>query len=69
MQVTSRHDEPFEELLARFKRGVARSGVLKDLKKSRFFVSPGEQRRLKAQEAVRKLKRRQRKTAARRIRG
>ena len=67
MQVTSRDNESFEELLSRFKRGVAKSGVLRDLKKRRFFVSPGEQKRLKAQEAARKIKRRQRKIAARRL--
>lgn len=69
MQVTARDGESFEELMARFKRGVVRSGILKDLKKHRFFVSPGEERRLRAQEAVRKIKRRQRKAASRQQRG
>lgn len=65
MQVNARDNETFEDLLARFKRGVMRSGVLRDLKRRRFFVSPGEERRMKAQEAVRKLRRRQRKAADR----
>ncbi len=65
MHVVARDGESVEELLARFKRGMVRSGILKDLKKHRFFVGPGEQRRLKAKEAARKLKRRQRKLADR----
>jgi ribosomal protein S21 len=44
---------------------MVRSGILKDLKKHRFFVGPGEQKRMKEKEAVRKLKRRARKLADR----
>ncbi len=69
MQVIARDGEPIEELLSRFKRGMVRSGILRDLKKHRFFVGPGEQRRLKAKEAARKMKRRQQKAADRRKRG
>ncbi len=66
MQVIARDGETIEELLARFKRGMARSGILRDLKKRRFFVGPGEQRRMKEKEAARKLKRRKQKAADRR---
>jgi small subunit ribosomal protein S21 len=65
MHVIARDGESVEELLSRFKRGMVRSGILKDLKKHRFFVGPGEQKRMKAKEAARKLKRRQRKFADR----
>ncbi len=65
MQIVARDGESIEELLSRFKRGMVRSGILKDLKKHRFFVGPGEQKRMKEKEAVRKLKRRQRKLADR----
>ncbi|MHB0870363.1 MAG: 30S ribosomal protein S21 [Chloroflexota bacterium] len=68
MQVVARDNEPIEDLLARFKRGMVRSGILKDLKKHRFFVGPGEQRRLKAKAAERKRKRRQWKAANWRLR-
>lgn len=68
MQVTARDNEPVEELLARFKRGMVRSGILKDLKKHRFFVGPGEQRRMKAKAAERKRKQRQRKADSWRLR-
>jgi len=69
MQVIAREGESVEELLSRFKRGMVRSGILRDLKKHRFFVGPGEQRRMKAKEAERKLKRRKQKAADRRRRG
>ncbi len=69
MQVIAREGETIEELLSRFKRGMARSGILKDLKKRRFFVGPGEERRMKAKEAARKLKRRKQKAEDRRKRG
>jgi small subunit ribosomal protein S21 len=62
MHVVARDGEPVEELLARFKRGMVRSGILKDLKKRRYFVGPGEERRMKAKAAERKRKQRQRKT-------
>ncbi len=65
MHVVAQDGEGVEQLLARFKRGMVRSGILKDLKKHRFFVGPGEQKRMKAKEAARKLKRRQRKFADR----
>lgn len=68
MHVVARDGEPIEELLARFKRGMARSGILKDLKKRRFFVGPGEERRMKVKEAIRKMKRRKAKAADRRRR-
>jgi len=69
MQVIARDGEPIEELLSRFKRGMVRSGILRDLKKHRYFVGPGEQRRMKAKEAERKLKRRRQKAASRRRQG
>jgi small subunit ribosomal protein S21 len=68
MHVVARDGEPVEELLARFKRGMVRSGILKDLKKHRFFVGPGEQRRMKEKAAERKRKQRQRKTESWRLR-
>ena len=65
MHVYARDGESIEELLSRFKRGMVRSGILKDLKKHRFFVGPGEVKRMKEKEAARKLKRRKQKAADR----
>lgn len=40
-----------------FRRKVERSGVLKDLKRKRYYVKPSTQRRLKAQAAERRRRR------------
>ncbi len=69
MQVVARDGESIEELLSRFKRGMVRSGIMRELKKHRFYVGPSEQRRMKEKEAARKLKRRRQKAAERRHRG
>jgi small subunit ribosomal protein S21 len=58
MQVTRREGETFEQLLRRFKQGVERSGLLRDMKRKRYHVSPGQARRLKAQAAQRRQRRR-----------
>ena len=42
MEVARRDGESFEELFARYKRGMNRSGILKDVKRHRFYMSPGE---------------------------
>lgn len=68
MHVVAREGESAEELLGRFKRGMVRSGILKDLKKRRYFVGPGEERRMKAKAAERKRKRRQQKAEAWKLR-
>lgn len=65
MQVIARDGETIDELLSRFKRGMVRSGILRDLKKHRFFVGPSEARRIKEREAARKLKRRRQKAVER----
>ena len=54
MQVVARENESFEELLHRFKRGIMKEGVLKDMKSKRHFISKGELRREKMRAAERK---------------
>lgn len=43
-----------------FRRKVERAGVLRDLKRKRYYVKPSTQRRLKAQAAARRRRRRAR---------
>lgn len=40
-----------------FRRKVQRSGILKDLRKKRFYLKPSAARRKKAEAAARRLKR------------
>ncbi|MCL5962744.1 MAG: 30S ribosomal protein S21 [Chloroflexi bacterium] len=56
--VTLREGETGESLIARFRTSVNRSGVLRDLKDRRFFLSKGEKARLKAQRVARRKRRR-----------
>lgn len=58
MQVVAREGESFENLLKRFKNGVVRSGVLKDSKRKRHFISKSAERRDKIRAAQRRQRRR-----------
>lgn len=60
MQVIRREGESFEQLWRRFKQGVERGGILRDMKRKRYHLSKGQARRLKAQRAQLRLRRRQR---------
>ena len=54
-----------EGALKAFKRKVMRSGILKDLRKKRFYVKPSTAKRLKAAAARRRIRsdlRRQKRT-------
>ncbi len=54
MQVIARENENFEDLLHRFKRGIMKAGLLKDMKSKRHFISKSELRREKMRAAERK---------------
>lgn len=57
MQVIRREGESFEEFFARYKKSFSRSGILRDQKRGRFFLSRGETRRLKRKAAERRRRR------------
>lgn len=58
-KVELRTGESIDGLLKRFKRQVIRSGVLKSLKRKRWYVSPSEARREAKKRAIRRARRRQ----------
>ena len=64
--VVRRPNESQEQLLRRFRKKVAKSGILSTVRRKRWFVSKSELRRIQRKKAIRRLKRRQRKMAARR---
>jgi small subunit ribosomal protein S21 len=51
-------------LLKRFRKKVAKSGILSTVRRKRWFVSKSELRRIQRKKAIRRLKRRQRKMAS-----
>jgi small subunit ribosomal protein S21 len=57
--VTLRSNESQEQFLKRFRKKVAKSGILSTVRRKRWFVSKSELRRIDKKKAVRRLKRRQ----------
>jgi len=55
--VKVREGESIEDALRRFKRECERNGILKEIKRREFHMSPSARRKLKAQEARRKMRR------------
>jgi small subunit ribosomal protein S21 len=67
--VVLRPNESQDMLLKRFRKKVAKSGILSTVRRKRWFVSKSELRRIQKKKAIRRLKRRQRKMAAYRTEG
>ena len=57
LEVSLRDGESQESLLLRFRRVVQTSGVLREFKMHRYFVSKGEADRIKAKNSARKRRR------------
>jgi small subunit ribosomal protein S21 len=57
--VVLRNGESQEALLRRFRKKIQRSGVLRDARRKRWFVSKSEQRRIAKRKAIRRHRRRQ----------
>ncbi len=62
--VILRPNESQDQLLKRFRKRVAKSGILSTVRRKRWFVSKSELRRIQRKKAIRRLKRRQRKVAS-----
>ena len=63
MFVSLREGESQEALLRRFQRSIQNSGLLREVKAKRFFISPGEKVRIAARKAAARHRRRARKEA------
>jgi small subunit ribosomal protein S21 len=55
-EVTVGEGDRLDAALKAFKRKVMRSGILKDLRKKRFYVKPSTAKRLKAAAARRRVR-------------
>lgn len=58
-QVNLRPNESQDQLLRRFRKKVAKSGILSTVRRKRWFISKSELRRIQKKKAIRRLKRRQ----------
>ncbi|MCJ7676900.1 MAG: 30S ribosomal protein S21 [Anaerolineales bacterium] len=63
--VVLRPNESQDQLMRRFRKKVAKSGILSTYRRKRWFVSKSELRRIERKKAIRRLKRRARKLAPR----
>ena len=57
--VTLRPNESQDQMLKRFRKKVAKSGILSTVRRKRWFVSKSELRRINKKKAIRRMKRRQ----------
>ncbi len=58
MAVRLRPGESQEDLLRRFRKEIGKSGILKAVRKKRWYVSKGEKRRQAKARAIRRARRR-----------
>ncbi len=56
--VVLRPNESQDQLLKRFRKKVAKSGILSTVRRKRWFVSKSEVRRIQKKKAIRRIKRR-----------
>jgi small subunit ribosomal protein S21 len=56
--VNLRSNESQEQLLRRFRKKVAKSGILSTVRRKRWFISKSELRRINKKKAIRRMKRR-----------
>ncbi|MCR4820392.1 MAG: 30S ribosomal protein S21 [Elusimicrobiales bacterium] len=54
--VKLREEETVEEALRRFKHDCERNGILKEIKRREFYMPPSIKRKIKSQEARRKVR-------------
>jgi small subunit ribosomal protein S21 len=64
LSVSLRPGESQEELLKRWRKAVSRAGILKSLRRKRWFVSKSEKRRLAKARAIRKARRKKNRRAS-----
>lgn len=56
-RVEAKRGESPDKLLARFRRAVNRSGVLRELKERQYYEKPSERKRRKAKERLKAMRR------------
>jgi small subunit ribosomal protein S21 len=63
--VVLRPNESQDQLLKRFRKSVAKSGILSTVRRKRWYVSKSELRRIQKKKAIRRARRKQRTTPMR----
>ena len=56
MAVKKRPEETLDSMMRRFKKEVLKSDIMKELKRREYYMSPSTKRKLKSEEAQRRLR-------------
>jgi small subunit ribosomal protein S21 len=62
VSVKLRSGESQERLLRRFRRAVMRARIMSEVRRRRYFISKGEEKRFRHKRAIRRMRRRERRT-------
>lgn len=57
VQVTVHERESLDRAMYRFKKKCARAGIMKDFKKTTYFLKPSVKRRIRKEKAIRRAHR------------
>ena len=59
--VKARKNESFEGLMRRFQKAVEQSGIMRELRNRRYYMSPSEKRKFKQKQSAKRRKKEARK--------
>ena len=59
--VKARKNESFEGLMRRFQKAAEQSGIMRELRNRRYYMSPSEKRKFKQKQAAKRRKKEARK--------
>ena len=54
VRITVRESESLDSAITRFKRKCERAGILRDFKKSSYFIKPSQKKRMRKVKAIRR---------------
>ena len=57
VEITLKNNEPFEKALRRFKKKWEKAGILREVKKRKYFVKPSVLKRMAARSAANRIRR------------
>ena len=56
VRVTARPGENVDRLIQRFKRTISKEGILKEVKKRKYYEKPSEKRRREAKDRIKAIR-------------
>ena len=56
IRISARPGEPTERTVQRFKRAISKEGILKEIKKRRYYEKPSEKRRREAKDRAKSIR-------------